>query len=240
MLKDINMKTMRIFPDLRSGVHRRWKSVALTVVWLILIGATAWALSDSGTARNSAIVSENQSTEGQARPYGVPSRQLSHIEWPSRAERDTAARAQLSAGVLSQVDSVSLPVLLPRDAELLREIHVVHVLGPSTSSYSTSLLAPQLGISFSISGSRSFLSLPSSTVPFQGTMRDSVMGVPATVEHSDESGIWSVTWEQYGAAYLIMLDCDESKTTICANDSYVRFLADSMTFVGGSFATQDR
>jgi hypothetical protein len=184
---------------------------------------------------NSRIVaqtSKQQSVPSADRNAGVvnnprPTSFLSTVEWPARTSRDEAARVQLEPNVLSQIDSSSLPVLLPNNTALLKEISV-HV---ANASYSASLVDSHLGISVSYYGDRHFTQL--SSPPPTGGLPDSVRGVPAAVRQSE--GIWSLTWEEFGAAYLVKLDCNGSVTKVCDNDAFLRSLAEDLVFVGGSF-----
>lgn len=153
---------------------------------------------------------------------------LSSIRWP-KAIQDNEVRTALTPELVTQIDSASLPVLIPGDPEFLEKL----TIRSSSSFYSASLFEPNLGISFSIMGTR-LAFVPPSTAPSleKGALGDTVRGVPASIRQSE--GMWSLTWEQYGAAYLIKLDCDTNVTTRCEDDSYLRVLAEELAFVGGT------
>jgi hypothetical protein len=154
----------------------------------------------------------------------------STISWPPHSERDTVVRSLLSTEALAKVDSASLPVLLPRNIEHLDEAKI----RVSSNVFSASLSNPDLGLSAAIVGKRSFF-VPASGSPQLAPLDDQVRGVPAAIRRS-EGAIWSLTWEQYGASYLLKLSCDDSVTDKCEDDSYLRSLAESLVFVGGDFA----
>ena len=143
------------------------------------------------------------------------------IDWPQHI--DEGARAALSAEAREAVDRSPVPVLVVNRAAFLAASKVI----AEPNYYALSIQAE--GVSVAVQASRiayKYDHIP----PQKGPAR--VRGIPAFTTENEK--IRSATWEEYGIAYSIDVECAKLPDPRCENDRFVLELAESLVYVGGA------
>lgn len=153
------------------------------------------------------------------------------IDW-ARARQDaqapTSPKTQRFITLNRQaIDTLRLPVLLPKDPDLASSLR----LFPRGDSYTVS--AKLARFAFTLTGSRQAFHLPPDAVKTlpPGGLKSRVPADGILVEVNESGGI-DVSQTRFGVHYSISLECaDGQKDQRCANDRYVRGLISRLTVV---------
>jgi hypothetical protein len=180
---------------------------------------------------------EPKATARSARAGGGPSERAKlelSITWPT--SRDEVARARLSSDAQGKLDLAPVPALAPTEPALAAASRVV----VKDAFYSLSARAS--GLSLYVSGTRvayRYAALerelerrggprtPDGRLPGPHAVR----GTDAFVTQNE--GVWSVSFFEHGASYVVELACDDPRDARCADDALVRSLAEGLSHVGG-------
>lgn len=145
------------------------------------------------------------------------------VRWPLPSTIDRDAFAGLDAISASAVRSAPVPVLVVRDPLFARAARVM--AGP----HWVALAARADGLTVSLSGTRLAHRHPG-VASARG--RASVRGQPAFVTQNER--IWSASWLEYGAAYVLEVECDQPSEARCNDDRKLMELAATLRYVGGA------
>ncbi len=164
---------------------------------------------------------------GQSRaPQNQRTPRLSEIQAPKEQPRKDVLDA-LPKSEQEEVAKSAVPVLLlPNIREFEKRRVVVREI------YYTAFFTD--GKQFiSIQGSGLAYTYPHlQTVPNAGKT-----GVRSTEGFITESErVWTASWKELGAAYLLSLECADAKDNRCQSGQYVSHLANSLVYVGGGHA----
>jgi hypothetical protein len=135
---------------------------------------------------------------------------------------DEDARSRASAELRSAVDRSPVPVLVPPDGDWLAGSVLI------VKEHWYALSATRDGLSLALRGTR-FAHRHPDIAPQVGRHR--VRGQPAFA--TSDRRIVSVSWQEYGAAYSLDLECAAPDDARCAAPAHVFQLADRLVFVGG-------
>lgn len=140
------------------------------------------------------------------------------------AERD-ARLAALPASSQEVVSRSRLPLLVPRDPALLSTAIVT--AGPRWIALSAS----GEGFTVALHGTNQApFEIAEETPP--SAPNDTVRGAPAVVSQND--GIRTATWDEAGMAWALDVECyDVEQDAHCADDAYLRSLAEQLELIGG-------
>jgi hypothetical protein len=153
-------------------------------------------------------------SEASAAPAIVQQTPSVPIDWDG-ARRDARSRPSGPVGTLidafaaanrEKIAAVTIPVLLPGDADLLRDLEIF----PNGAFYSAS--SSSRGMGLLITGSGRSLAAAAGHSPAQGI----------DVERS-ESGV-EASFLRYGASYSVGLDCRRPEDERCSGPAYLRGL----------------
>ena len=167
-----------------------------------------------------------------AQPQSIPVDQevaplrpvVRQVQWPSEKEIAPDRLAMLPAVSLAEIAVSPVPVLLPESPDLMARALVT--TGPHWFAASIS----EEGHSIAINATR--VMYETAQIEEVPPPADRVRGIPARVSASE--GILSVSWEEFGISYLLRIGCDTPENPRCANDDYLRAVAESLTFMGGA------
>lgn len=160
------------------------------------------------------------------------------VTWP--ASRDDAARALLSTAARAELDASPVPALVPSDRTLAAAARVV----VRDAFYSVSARAG--GIGLYVSGTRvayRYAELDRELARRGGPRTpDGRLPGPHTVRGTDafvtqNEGVWSASFFEHGASYVVELTCDDPRDARCADDKLLRALAEGLSNVGGRGAS---
>lgn len=140
------------------------------------------------------------------------------------AVRDARLRA-LPASAQEVVSRSRLPLLVPRDPQLLST--AVVTAGPRWIALS----AAGEGFTVALHGTNQApFEIAEETPP--ASPNDTVRGAPAVVSEND--GIRTATWDEAGMAWALDVEChDVEQDARCADDTYLRSLAEQLELIGG-------
>jgi hypothetical protein len=151
-----------------------------------------------------------------------PKRSIMAVTWPAETV-DEEARAGLSKVSVEAARRSPVPVLVPRAKELLATATVMAEANWYASSSRTG------GITVNVSATRIAHQMPG-VGPVEG--RDSLRGKRGFVTQNE--GIWSATWKENGASYVLDVECESAADERCASDAFVRSLVERLAYVGGA------
>jgi len=145
------------------------------------------------------------------------------VVWPAAAALDDEARQALPPAAQAAVQRATVPVLVVgRPAALAASIVMTKPLWTALSTRFD-------GVTVSLSGTRAAHRYPH-LAPAEGRAR--VRGKPAWVTQNE--GIWSAAWREFGVAYVLEVECGERPDPRCADDGFVLELAHQLRYVGGA------
>jgi murein DD-endopeptidase MepM/ murein hydrolase activator NlpD len=178
-------------------------------LWLIVSYSLFW-------------VSSSVFCQSQA-PQARGTRRLAEIQAPKEQPRKDLLEA-LSKSEQDEISKSAVPVLiLPNIREFEKRNVVVREI------YYTAFFTD--GKQFiSIQGSRMAYSYPQlEAAPNAGKTR--VRSTEGFVTESER--IWTASWKEFGAAYLLSLECADEKDKRCQSPEYTSQLTKSLVYVGG-------
>ncbi|MDD2786212.1 MAG: hypothetical protein PHS79_05005 [Patescibacteria group bacterium] len=174
---------------------------------LVLAGLIALVLTGCGR-------SDNRPSDVLQRPV-TPERFQADITWPAD-KPDELAFALLPPESQAAVAMSPVPVLLPRQVELLRNGKLISDAG------GYAFAADYQGRSVYISATKVGFHVPGTPVVEESTS-----------EYESDDGRFTFSWTQFGAAYEIIESCAQQCT---ASIQHARSLASISVFVGGKGA----
>lgn len=159
-------------------------------------------------------------------PAANPAAVVVHsVDWAALGPIDAEVLARLDGAARDAVAKAPVPVLVPRwEAELARAI-VLAKEGYYAFSYRDE------GVTVSLSGNRVAKVYPH-VPPHRGTT--TVRGQGGFV--SQNEGIWAARWIEGGVSYALDVECASHTDSRCADEGYVRALAEKLAYVGGEGA----
>lgn len=202
--------------------------------WLVALVAAACtdtgvdSVSDGADTRQQTLTQVSPSAadlsyqlERQAKAEWTGEVAPQRIDWPEAKQHDPIASGVLSDTQMQAVAKASLPVLLPGDAALASSAFVTS----GDLWYGADLQAD--GIHVFVHGSRGARPNDLKLTPEQTeNLRN------FTIYRSHE--IVTLTFQMYGAAYRIDVECDRpTADDRCNKDAFVTSMAESMVFAGG-------
>lgn len=149
------------------------------------------------------------------------------VDWVAAGAPDAAVRGRLGAEALRAVDEAPVPVLVPRWEDALSRAVVLS----KTAYYAFSFRDE--GVTVSLSGNGVAKVYPH-IAPHPGTTR--LRGRGGFV--SQNEGIWAARWVEGGVAYALDVECAANDDPRCADERYVRELAEGLAYVGGKGAAR--
>jgi hypothetical protein len=145
------------------------------------------------------------------------------IDWPEASSIDHKARAALADDARAAVDRAPVPVLVVARPSLLAAAKVI----AQPNFYALS--AQSEGVTISLQATRiahKYDHIP----PAKGPAL--VRGKPAFVTQNE--AIWSATWTEFGASYVLEVECNTLPDPRCTDDRFVLELAENLAYVGGA------
>lgn len=144
------------------------------------------------------------------------------VEWPDEAELDRSTFALLPAELQDRISVAPGPVLAPSDPRWLDE--PAFFVGETWAT----LVTKHADVTLDLSLSTQATLVPGLRPEMPPGM---IRGVPGTLTQNE--GIWSVSWIEYGVAYALEIGCATPGRGICADDRGIIALAESLVLVGG-------
>jgi hypothetical protein len=136
---------------------------------------------------------------------------------------------KLSNATLQDAARTRLPVLLPTAGTLDMGPSPSAMLFPYEDFYTASMWGG--GLLVEVFGTR----LAHASAPAMArTARRMLAADPDNFVVSRGEGGWDVSFNRYGAAYTVTLECADPEDSRCANDRQVREVARSLLIAGGS------
>ncbi len=168
----------------------------------------------------STALAQSQTPQNQGAPT------LSEIQAPKEQPRKDLLDA-LSKSEQDEITKSSVPVLLlPNIREFEKRRVVVQRI------YYTAFFTDGKQ-SISIQGSRlTYTYQHLRAMPNAGKMQ--VRSAEGFITESER--IWTASWKEFGAAYLLSLECADEKDSRCQSPEYVSRLTNSLVYVGGGHA----
>lgn len=196
-------------------------------VWFIVSACLVAACSEGGappSARSQQPIVDPATGDDTGSTEAPPgSSQVDGIDW-------AAARAHrpFDAGIMrpeerAEIDSVTLPVLLPNDPALLASANVTS--GPDW--YAASMRGD--GVRVMVHGTNRSVSQPSLANDVPPDRRPA----PGEATVSRMDGIVHAAFVQFGAAYTVDVECEPPTDARCTDDAYVNGLLERFGFAGG-------
>jgi len=142
------------------------------------------------------------------------------VDWPDGTELDRDGFATLSARSRAAVLRSEIPVLVPTEA-------IDSAIVMARPAW-TAVSARRDGLTISLHATRVAHTYPG-IQPAKGPAR--VRNQPAFITQNE--GIWSASWKEYGAHYALEVECDDPAEARCTDDAEVRSLAKTLRYVGG-------
>lgn len=142
------------------------------------------------------------------------------VAWPEASDLDREGFAALSARSQGAVLRSEIPVLIPTDA-------IESAIVMARPAW-TAVSARRDGLTISLHATRvehAYADIAPAKGPH--TVRDQ----PAFITQNE--GIWSASWKEYGAHYALEVECDDPSEARCADDAHLRALAKTLRYVGG-------
>ena len=145
---------------------------------------------------------------------------------PSGASQspDTQVLGWMSPAMATQVRTAALPVLVPKDQNVLQRARLI--VEPRFYALSSKLE----GATLSVHGTA--VAHPAPAIPIQPKPASTVRGRPAFL--SDNEGIKSITWTENGVSYVVDVECARADDQRCKSHEYVLAVSGSSTYVGGA------
>jgi hypothetical protein len=149
------------------------------------------------------------------------------VTWPARERLESDVLAGLTATAARVVPSSTLPVLVPRQPELL----AAAVLMVRPRWYALSTRSSGLTVSLHASGS-------AHRYPHIGALggNRALRGSAGFVGHN--RGIWSATWVENGVAYALDVECAALPDPRCEDETELLALVEGLAYVGGAGAEE--
>ncbi len=147
------------------------------------------------------------------------------VAWPEETDLDRDGFAALSSRSQAAVLRSEIPVLVPTDA-------IESAIVMARPAW-TAVSARRDGLTISLHATRvehAYAGIAPAKGPH--TVRDQ----PAFITQNE--GIWSVSWKEYGAHYALEVECDDPSEARCVDDGQVRALAKTLRYVGGKLHAQ--
>jgi len=151
-----------------------------------------------------------------AKPNYIP------VDWPASSTLDWELRAKLPQDLLDKIDQSPVPVLLPSNPEIAKQIN----LGSYNDWHSARLETTDLTIYLIAQ----MVLQEREKYPFEKTVR----GVSGDI-WGGEGGTsigWNISWIEHNTLYQVKVACTHCKDY--TNEEPIRELIDSLTYVGGS------
>lgn len=219
--------------------------VRVAMLGALLVGAVACDRAPEVGSQESprrSRAEQNHSTRALA--PSVAERAVVHaIAWPDRAMIDAGARQLFGTDHQRILDLSGVPVLAPRDARFFARATVVARAHWFTIALKDAAYADELasgpdgrpvvdergGVSVFVQGNRTARRVPGLAT---ASGRHRVRGRPAWITQSES--IWSATWEEHGATYVVDLECSRPVDSRCATSDVLIEVVESLAFVGGA------
>lgn len=157
------------------------------------------------------------------RPAGTT--EVARIDWSDASTRPRVDTAPLSAEARAVVAASTVPVLLPRDPALLRGA----VLTRGDTWYAASL-HPE-GHHVTVLGRALAVHQPT----LEESVPEAARRRPGETSLTRVDGIVTVTFDAFGAAYTVNVECDAPATDArCTGDDYANALVRDLGVAGGA------
>jgi len=151
-----------------------------------------------------------------------PERSVAKISWPA-APIDEATRGRLSKASQEAARRSPVPVLVPRANDLASAAIVM----AEENWYAVQTRAEEIFVR--ISATR-VAHRVEGVAPVVGP--EALRGTRGFVTQNE--GIWSATWSENGASYVLDVECARAEDARCASGAFVRSLVEDLGYVGGA------
>jgi murein DD-endopeptidase MepM/ murein hydrolase activator NlpD len=178
------------------------------VIKFLLLGLFVWGSLNAAT--------EQPQTPGQR------TQTVTAIE-PPKEEGNPDVLSVLSQVEREQIAKSAIPVLLLKNIREFEPRLVVQDL-----YYSAFFVDGKQSVS--IQGSRVTTSYADLRIP-SDSPKKSVRSTNGFITESE--GIWTASWKEFGASYLLSVECKDAKDKRCESEEHVSNLANSLVYVGG-------
>ncbi|MEM6786522.1 MAG: hypothetical protein AAF715_03300 [Myxococcota bacterium] len=163
----------------------------------------------------------------RARPLVLPQTRNVNVDWPPVGELDGAAFARLTPRSRAAVVSSALPVLIPGS---LLEGDPAELLVMARPKWTAVSGRGADGTTVTVHATR---------VVHGSTIGDaSKLGPDAVRGHAafttQNEGIWSVSWREYGVTYALEVACRAPTEPRCQDARHLHALAANLRYVGGA------
>lgn len=144
------------------------------------------------------------------------------VQWPAAESLDTGVRDQLDQRFRDALASSPLPVLVPRNEEMLRNAE----LYKGEHWIAIAAKTDEVAVSLNASGlARVYPHISKTPLPHM------VRGGEGLVTQNET--IWSASWIENGVAYDLSVECIVPTMPQCQDSSYTEDLVSTLAFVGG-------
>jgi hypothetical protein len=171
---------------------------------------------------------KNAPTQTTARDPRAAPTVVAKVQWPSEASIDRAARGALTAEGREALPRAPVPVLLPRDPQLLAR--GVLIVEPNWYSFSSDSVDDRGAKYHVVVAATRVAHVHPEVPPARGPVR--LRGRDAFVTRNE--GIPSATWSEHGVDYTVDVECGSPTDARCTADAFLRDLTESLVYVGGS------
>lgn len=145
--------------------------------------------------------------------------------WPGDEQVDRAARARLTEEAARAVSGSVVPVLVPPASAHLAKV----VTGENFTAVSISDAGATIAIQASPLAFR-YEGLPK----IEG--KETLRGIRGFVTQNE--AIWTASWNEFGVAYSVDVECASAEDARCKDDAYLRALVEALAYVGGKEAAR--
>ncbi len=144
------------------------------------------------------------------------------VQWPAAESLDAGVRDQLDQRFRDALTRAPLPVLVPRNEEMLRSAELYqgeHWIAIATKT-------DEVAVSLNASGrARVYPHISRTPLPHM------VRGGEGLITQNET--IWSASWIENGVAYDLSVECVSPTMPQCQDSSFTEDLVSSLAFVGG-------
>ncbi len=199
---------------------RVWKARRKVLAAFVVAMGVGWGCAD----RNSSGESEAQKVKAPVEPSERSTdSQVGDVDWDDARSHRRISSDRLSEEAAMSVERSSVPVLLPDDDALLEGVHIT----VGDDWYAASMSNEDHTVLFN--GTRRFHQMPGS-----GGKKEEVDRRPAEYSISRTHGIVTMTFEDFGVAYSVDVECKMPlENPLCTEDDYVISLVEGAGVVEG-------
>ena len=192
---------------------RRRLTMSMVFVLLLAVWATGCADRSSSTDNEEEAVQEVTPAPEKRAPSDA---RLEEVDWEAADEHLGISNQRLDSSAKAKAEESPVPVLLPDDDELLASAHIT----VGDAWYTASMSGANHSVVFA--GTHRVHDMPGS-----GKKEEKDDRRPEAHTLTRTHGIVSLSFESFGVAYAIDVECEEpTKDPLCLEDDYVVSLAE--------------